>query len=314
MSDPQSISVIGAGMMGHGIAQVFALAGHGVKVFDPDADALGALRDRVRTNLTKLNQNVQAVERIAALSELEEAVSGADVVFEAAPEKPELKQEIFARLEAAAPRHCLLASNTSVIPISTIADRVATRDRVLGTHWWNPPFLVPLVEVVQTEGTDPRSVSTMMDLLRHAGKTPVHIKKDVTGFVGNRLQHALWREAIALVEAGVCDAETLDDVVKLSFGRRLSVLGPLEGADLVGTELSLAVQEIVVPEIDRRAEPAPYLRELVESGKLGMKSGEGFRSWTTEAADTVRNRLFDHLKSMIEETETGGSHGTNEEG
>ena len=128
------------------------------------------------------------------------------------------------------------------------------------------------------------------------GKTPVHVKKDVAGFVGNRLQHALWREAVSLVENGICDAETVDTVVKASFGRRLGVLGPLENADLVGTDLTLAIHETVLPAIERSPSPSPYLRGLVARGRLGMKTGEGFRHWSADDPAAVRNRVFQHLK------------------
>src|SRR6185369_15656934 len=183
----------------------------------------------------------------------------ADIVIEAAPERLELKRSIFADLVRLAPETALLASNTSVIPIGSIAEGLPTRRRILGTHWWNPPFLVPLVEVVGTPDTDPQIIATMIALLESVGKTPVHIKKDVPGFVGNRLQHALWREAIAIVAEGIADAETVDTVVKTSFGRRLGVLGPIENADLVGTDLTLDIHNVVLRHLDRSSEPSPYL-------------------------------------------------------
>ena len=131
---------------------------------------------------------------------------------------------------------------------------------------------MPLVEVIGTKWTSPKTIQWVMDLHKSAGKTPVHVKKDVAGFVGNRLQHALWREAVALVEQGICDAETVDTVIKASFGRRLAVLGPLENADLVGTDLTLAIHKTVLPEIESRAGPSPYLKKLVKAGKLGLTS------------------------------------------
>ena len=190
----------------------------------------------------------------------------------------------------------MLASNTSVMPIGTIVEGLATRERMLGTHWWNPPFLVPLVEVVGTPDTATHVVDQVMTLLAAAGKTPVRVMKDVPGFVGNRLQHALWREAIALVAEGVCDAQTVDMVVKASFGRRLAVLGPLENADLVGTDLTLAIHKTVLPDIDHRPGPSPYLERLVAEGKLGFKSGEGFRKWSAEEQAALRGKVLQHLK------------------
>ena len=295
------VSVIGAGLMGHGIAQVFALRGHAVRVFDPAAAMLDTLKERIRANLAELGQDVSAAERVIATPVLADAVCDADVVIEAGPENLAIKQRLFVDVEAAARPDAILASNTSVIPITRIMAPLEHKSRGLGTHWWNPPYLVPLVEVIRTEWTDSAVVARMSELLRDAGKTPVTVHKDVAGFVGNRLQHALWREAVALVQNGVCDAETVDTVVKASFGRRLAVLGPLENADLVGTDLTLAIHETVLPDIDATRAPLPYLRHLVESGRLGMKSGEGFRRWTPEEQQALRRRVSSYLRGLLDQ-------------
>ena len=233
-----------------------------------------------------------------ARADLAEAVRDADYVVEAILEDLPLKQKLFAEIERHVRPDTILASNTSVIPITAIMQGLARRERALGTHWWNPPFLVPLVEVIETQWTSPEVVAWTMKLHGDAGKTPAHVKKDVPGFIGNRLQHALWREAIALVEQGICDAETVDAVVKASFGRRLPVLGPLENADLVGTDLTLAIHNTVLPAIDSRPEPSPYLQKLVADKKLGLKSGEGFRRWSPDEQMALRAKLTNHLKSM----------------
>jgi 3-hydroxybutyryl-CoA dehydrogenase len=294
----ERIAVVGAGLMGHGIAQVFARAGFHTKITDPDAATRASIIDRIRANLSDLGQDSGAADLVEVLSDLRATVGDADLIVEAGPENLEIKRAIFRDIESSARADAVLASNTSVMPITAIMADLLTKARALGTHWWNPPFLAPLVEVVRTRETSDESVTRTIDLLRRAGKTPVEVKKDVPGFVGNRLQHALWREAIALVEQGVCDAETVDAVVKASFGRRLAVLGPLENADLVGTDLTLAIHETVLPAIDRRSEPSPYLRKLVEAGKLGFKTGEGFRTWSDEAKQELRKRVIDHLKSF----------------
>ena len=298
MAARERIAVIGAGLMGHGIAQVFALAGHEVSVQDVSAEALASLRARIERNLTDLGLDRAAAQRVEAVPDLAQAVARADVVFEAGPEDLGWKQQLFARLERLAPWRALLASNTSVIPITQIMQGLATGERAMGTHWWNPPYLVPLVEVIKTPRTEAGRAQAMFDLLAAVGKTPAMVDKDVAGFIGNRLQHALWREAVALVEAGVCDARTVDTVVKASFGRRLPVLGPLENADLVGTDLTLAIHKMVLPAIDSRPAPSPYLERLVEGGKLGMKSGEGFMRWTPEQQTRLRARVLAHLKAM----------------
>jgi NAD(P)-dependent dehydrogenase (short-subunit alcohol dehydrogenase family) len=186
----ERIAVIGAGLMGHGIAQVFAVAGHDVAVHDAQAGALDGLRSRIAANLDNLDLPRGPEERVTGFADVAECVADAAIVIEAAPEKLALKQAIFADLVRYAPRHAILASNTSVIPITDIAGDLDTADRILGTHWWNPPFLVPLVEVVGTARTAPQNIEAMIALLTSVGKTPVHVRKDVAGFVGNRLQHA----------------------------------------------------------------------------------------------------------------------------
>ena len=296
------IAVIGAGLMGHGIALIMARAGHPVSVFDPVAEVRQALPEMLRASLETLGADQAETEavlgKIAVCSTLPDAASEAEVIFEAAPEKLALKQSIFAELEKAAPRDCIIASNTSVIQISKIMAGLGTRNRALGTHWWNPAHMIPLVEVVKTEWTEDHNAQTMMHLLANAGKTPVLVAKDVPGFIGNRLQHALWREAVSLVEHGICDAEAVDTVIKSSFGRRLAVLGPLENADLVGTDLTLDIHENVLFDLESRQGPSPYLQRLVEDGRLGMKSGEGFRKWTVQEADAVRARVSTHLSRL----------------
>jgi 3-hydroxybutyryl-CoA dehydrogenase len=293
-----TIAIVGGGLMGHGIAQVFAGAGHAVRVYDPMPAILATLHERIRRNLSDLRQDVTSALRVTGHANLAEALSGADVVFEAGPENLGLKRQIFADIESAASPTAILASNTSVIPITQIMSGLARPERALGTHWWNPPYLVPLVEVIKTPATAAVAAESMMGVLTAAGKTPVLVEKDIPGFIGNRLQHALWREAIALVAGGVCDAQTVDTVVKASFGRRLAVLGPLENADLVGTDLTLAIHESVLSDLDRTAGPSPYLRELVAAGKLGMKSGEGFRRWTPEQQAALRKRVLEHLETL----------------
>lgn len=290
------IGVLGAGLMGHGIAQVFALHGHDVRVYDPSAQALASLRARIASNLRDLEEDEGAAERVAPSSTIEDCVSTADFVVEAALEDLGVKQKLFAEVERYAPASAVLASNTSVIPITEIMRDIKDGARTVGTHWWNPPFLVPLVEVIGTDRTSQATIDFTMELHKAIGKTPVHVKKDVPGFVGNRLQHALWREAVSLVENGICDAETVDTVIKASFGRRIAVLGPLENADLVGTDLTLAIHKTVLPAIESRPGPSPYLEKLVAEGKLGMKSGEGFRKWSVDEQAALRANVVQHLK------------------
>jgi 3-hydroxybutyryl-CoA dehydrogenase len=290
------MAVVGAGLMGHGIAQVFALAGHDVTITDSIASSLDTVKTRIVANLRDLGDDEAAVVRVRPTTSLADAVREADFVVEAVVEDLPVKQKLFAEIEQHVRPDTILASNTSVIPITKIMEGLRDRSRALGTHWWNPPYLVPLVEVIGTQWTSPQAIDLTMRLHADAGKQPAHVKKDVPGFIGNRLQHALWREAISLVERGICDAETVDTVIKAAFGRRLAVLGPLENADLVGTDLTLAIHNTVLPDIDNRSGPSPYLEGLVASGKLGFKSGEGFRQWPPQAQAAVRSKVLQHLK------------------
>jgi 3-hydroxybutyryl-CoA dehydrogenase len=288
--------------MGHGIAVTMARAGQYVALADPNKEILASAPARMSESMAALGDSEKDIAKALKMIELfgstEGAVSKADVVFECAPEKMELKQRIFAEVEEHAPDHCILASNTSVMPITEIMSKLRLKNRAIGTHWWNPPHMIPLVEVVKTEWTDDQVGQDIFDLLADAGKTPVMVERDVPGFIGNRLQHALWREAISLVENGICDAESVDTVIKSSFGRRLSVLGPLENADLVGTDLTLDIHQSVLHDIEARQGPSPYLEKLVQEERLGMKSGEGFRTWTQEEADKVRKRVASHLSAL----------------
>jgi 3-hydroxybutyryl-CoA dehydrogenase len=299
---PMRIAVIGAGLMGHGIALTLARAGHAVIITDPVAEARDAVTARIADSLRLLGADAaetQAVlARIRILPTVPEAVRDAQAVIEAAPEKMALKQAIFAEIEAHAPETCILASNTSVMPITQIMGGLRLRNRALGTHWWNPPHMIPLVEVIRTEWTDEATTATMMTLLTDAGKTPVRVEKDVPGFIGNRLQHALWREAISLVERGICDAAAVDTVVKASFGRRLAVLGPLENADLVGTDLTLDIHENVLADLENSQAPSPYLRDLVARGRLGFKSDRGFHDWDDAAKTAIRAKVAGHLLAL----------------
>jgi 3-hydroxybutyryl-CoA dehydrogenase len=293
--------------MGHGIAQVLAASGASVTLHDPDPAVLASAPDRVAANLRALGLDPAVARRIRLDADLASAVAAADVVFEAAPEDLELKQSLFARLDALAPATSILATNTSVMRVTEIAARAARPERVVGTHWWNPPYLVPLVEVVPGRHTRAEVVDRVCDLLAGVGKTPVRVRQDVPGFIGNRLQHALWRQAFELVDAGVCDAEAIDTVVKASFGPRLAVLGPMENADLVGLDLTLQIHDYVLPTLDPPSAPSAGLRDRADQGRLGMKTGDGVHRWTPERADAVRRRMLEHLAGAWRRTDSGDS-------
>ena len=305
----ERIAVVGAGLMGSGIAQTFAAGGWSVTLQDVRAQALEPALAAVRRNLTFLGEHgleaaggvEAALGRIVTTTDLETAAAGADFVVECVFEDMGLKQEVFRTLDGCCPPETVLATNTSVMSITEIASRAERRDRIVGTHFWNPPYLIPLVEVVRAADTAPAVMDLTLDLLRRAGKHPVRVEKDVPGFVANRLQHALWREAISIVEHGIADAATVDECVRYGFGLRLPVLGPLENADMVGLDLTLSIHDYILSHIEASPEPSPLLREKVGAGDLGFKSGRGFQDWTPERAQASRDGLLAYLVGVLKD-------------
>ncbi len=286
-------AVVGAGLMGRRIARVLASAGLDVTVTDTNAAILD-------TAVAEASQ-VCGADRgsVTAVADMASAVRDADLVIEAIIEDLAIKQELFQRLATLAP-DAVLATNTSVLPVGAVTERVDDGSRVIGTHWWNPPDLIPIVEVVPSERTVPATADRVVALLTHAGKLPVRVGRDVPGFIGNRLQHALWREAIALVAEGVCDAATVDLVVRNTIGLRLGTLGPLENADYVGLDLTLAIHQAVLGGLNRDPHPSPLLRQLVAGGQLGARTGHGFLDWPAGARERTTARLAKHITAQLE--------------
>ncbi len=303
MRRSEHIAVVGAGLMGHGIAQIFAAKGNEVTLTDINPQVLADATRNIRSNLLFLADNgigasedvEQILRNIRSTPDLADAVTGARFVVEAVSENLALKQRLFRAIETCVSPTTVLATNTSVISITEIAAKTKKKERVVGTHFWNPPYLIPLVEVVPGDHTSSEVVDYTFDVLKTAGKHPVRIRKDVPGFVGNRLQHALWREAIAIVDQDIADAATVDEVIKNSFGIRLPVLAPLETADMVGLDLTLQIHDYILRHIDRSVTPSPVLRNKVNKGELGFKSGKGFYEWDRESIDDCRKRLVEHL-------------------
>jgi 3-hydroxybutyryl-CoA dehydrogenase len=276
--------VLGAGLMGGGIAAVFAAAGAEVAVHDPDPERVAAL---------------DGVDGVRGVGSLVEAAAGADLVIEAAPEDLALKRDLFAQLDAAAPPAAILATNSSAISTGEIAAATARPERVVGTHWWNPPGLVDLVEVIEAEATSAATVALMIEILRAVGKTPVHVRRDLPGFVGNRLQHSLRREALSLVDAGVCSPADADRVARLVLAPRLAALGLIALADLEGLDTVAAAQEALDPHLESSGEPARGLTTRVAFGQLGAKSGQGYFAWDDAHRASVDARLAEVLETRI---------------
>ena len=282
-----AVALVGAGLMGTGLARLFTSMGMSVAIYDANPAALDAL--------------VATVPDARAATSLTDAVAQADLVIEAVSERLELKQSIFAELAEATGTDTILATNSSVIAVGAITAKLddVTAARCVGTHFWNPPDLIPLVEVIEGPRTAAATIATAMSIMTAAGKEPVHVLRDTVP--GNRLQHALWREAIALVEEGVCGPEDVDRLVKRSFGLRLPVLGPLENADLVGLELTKAIHTVVLPSLSRTTTASPILSERIASGATGVAAGRGlYENWTDKDVRAVRERLADHLAKMLD--------------
>ncbi len=289
------LGIIGAGLMGHALAQFFAMQGHPVALYDNDESVLEKAPVRIRNNFGKFLElglaGAEDVERclnlISLYSNLRDATQNAEIIIEAVSEKLPLKQQIFSEIEGYINPGTLLCTNTSAISISQIAEPLKRKERLVGTHFWNPPHIVPCVEVIRSKYTSDQAFETAFAFMKNAGKKPVKVLKDVPGFLGNRMQHALWREAMSLVQAGIASPEDIDAVVKFGFGLRTPFLGPLETADLAGLDLTHDVHDYVFPFLENSATPLPILESKLRDGKLGVKSLEGFHRWSAEDVDRV---------------------------
>ena len=298
--DIRQIAVVGAGLMGHGIAQEFALAGYHVRLTDVSNDALERARETIQRNLDMLASfDLITSDRAAAVlpaiqmtTKLAEAVADADLVVEAVYENLELKQQIFRDLDALCPSRTILASNTSTFLPSKLAAVTGRPDRVLITHYFNPPFLLPLVEIVRHASTSDDTVTTVYDLLVEIGKKPAIIQKEVPGFIGNRIQGAVLREALWLVEQGIASPEDIDNVIRSSIGRRWSVAGVFEVFEIAGWDLILNVADPEPHEFGSSPKEAvDLLREKIARGELGVKTGQGFYEWNEESTAALRERI-----------------------
>ncbi len=289
--------------MGHGIAQEFACAGYSVHLHDITEELLNSAYVQIGKNLSMLAEKSvieetsipETMHRVHTTTELSAAAETADFVIEAVTENLTLKQKIFKELDSLCQPHTILASNTTALMPSQIGAKTKRADKILNTHYFNPPYLIPLVELIRSPETSDNTVSVTFDLLTAIGKTPAIIEKEALGFVGPRLQAALIREAFAIVEQGIASAETVDLVVRNSFGRRLSVAGPFEVFELAGWDLVLAAFEELYKDLNSSPNINPLLREMVDTDKLGVKSGKGFYEWTDERQQKLRERMSQAL-------------------
>ena len=306
MGNIKNVLVMGGGLMGKNIAFVVSsVKDYEITIYDiNDVDVPAGIRQSTKQLVEKgIVSEAELAERLARIHftrDLDSAgVKNADLVIEAVFEDMNLKRETFAKLEERCRPDCIFCTNTSVMSPTEISRDLKPRERFCGTHFWNPGHLIPLVEVVKTDATTDETAQTVMDFMTKIGKKPCLCNKDVPGFIANRLQHALWREAISIVEHGIADAATVDTAIKNSFGLRLPQLSAMENADMVGLDLTYNIHEYVLPYIEDSHEPSPLLVKLKEEGKLGFKTGEGFQKWTNEEMDQVRDDLNTYLIRML---------------
>jgi len=305
MDDIRRITIVGAGLMGHGIGQEFAVAGYEVTLHDLSDEILEKALQDIGRNLKMLvdfglvseEQLRTASEAVHLNANLGEAVATSDMVIEAISEDLNVKRQVFATLDKACPANTILASNSSSFLPSQMASATGRPDKVLVTHYFNPPYLLPLVEIVRSPITSDETVSTVYELMLGIGKRPAIVQKEVPGFIGNRLQMALIRECLSIVEKGIASAEDVDTVVKNGFGRRLAVAGPIEVFDIGGWDIIHGLRQLF-DDIESSPGLSQLVTDMVERGDLGVKTGSGFYDWTSESTEEARRRIAKGLVTI----------------
>lgn len=276
-------AVIGTGMMGPGIAATLARGGLEVTLLSRNEAGAAAGVQRAREDA-----GPEVAGQITGSTDMEHVVAGVDIVVESAPEELKFKQRLFEYLDRVAPAHAALCTNTSGLSVTEIQSLCRNPERVLTTHFWNPPALMPLVEVVCGEATSPEIAIAVRDLLVRCGKTAVMVKKDRPGQLGNRLQMAVFREALHIVQEGIADADQVDLAIKTGFGLRLPVYGSFEHMDMVGLDLVKAVLENALTDLNSSRDTPQILLDKIAAGELGVKSGRGFYDWSQRDATRVK--------------------------
>jgi 3-hydroxybutyryl-CoA dehydrogenase len=290
------VGVVGTGLMGSGIAAVFAAAGRTVFLFDKDPRRLDEATKRIveiyeemrGAGLTSLSQ-AEILSHIKPVSELAD-LRTVEFIIEAVPEVLEIKQALYRELETMVAERVILASNTSGFMPSKLSEFLVHQARFIVAHFWNPPHAIPLVEVVPSPHTSAAVVERTIALLRESRAEPVLVEKEIPGFIGNRLQYAMLREALAIVRSGAASPEAVDTVMKASLGRRYATVGPLETADLGGLDTFLTIASHLMPELAKDEDVLELMRIRVEAGDTGLRSGKGFYPWPPERADQVIKR------------------------
>ncbi|MFH1006048.1 MAG: 3-hydroxyacyl-CoA dehydrogenase family protein [Candidatus Latescibacterota bacterium] len=308
-------AVIGAGTMGAGIAGLLARAGCQVCLVDLSEEALERAMARlsiaqeslIAADLLSAEEAEAALGRITPLIDLEAACDGIELLIEAMSEDLALKQQMFERFDALCPEGAVLASNTSGLSITEIGHATNRPELVAGMHFWNPPHLIPLVEVTKGRETSDATAQLLMAICRRIGKRPILVQHDVPGFVGNRLQFAVLREALHLLSEGIASAEDIDTAMTAGPGLRYGLLGPLRTADLGGLDVFLAISSYLFADLSSEEKPPALLAELVKQGKLGAKTGGGFYPYGEEELGEIiaqRDRVLLAFTKALNEKES----------
>ena len=299
----EKIAVIGAGVMGHGIAQEFAIAGFDVRLTARSESSLKRAVANIESNTERLfsmgkvdSSQVQlAIDNVTTTTSIEEAVDGVDMVMEYVAEDLSVKRNIFTQLDQYCPVHTILITGTSSLMPSDISTATTRPDKVLAAHYANPPYLLPFVEIIGTKECSENSIQTTVNLLTDMGKQPVVLKKEIPGFAAMRLQGALLREALWLVEKGVLNPSDVDTIIKTGIGRRWSVAGVFEVFDLAGWDLIESIGQWLFPQLENSSKIPSVLQQKIQSEKLGVKTGEGFYKWSSDSEETLRKRIANAL-------------------
>ena len=298
-------AVIGPGLMGHGIALVLAKRPGDVCLYGISDETLKTGMERIKQSLEQLRRYGlvagadEILARIRPTTDLAQAVAKARLVVEAVPEDLALKQALFAELERLAPEDAILATNSSGLPIAESAAKIDSGWRVVGSHFFLPAQIIPLVEVSRGPETSDLVMQWTCDHWRACGKEPVRIEKDLPGYIANRMQGALVREATHLLAEGAASAEDIDKAVRMGFGLRYLVSGPLEQRDLGGLDLHAALAGELWPHLDRSTGPFPFVKEMVARGELGLKTGKGFYDWSGADENEVRDEKYEALLKLM---------------
>lgn len=309
--DIKKVAVIGTGTMGPGIAQVLAQHEIEVQIFDIDPEQLKKARETLGANLNLMEQAgmlsgtgaADARNRIQNAASLTDAVRDADLVIEVIPEVMDLKARLLSELDEICGPDTILASNTSGLSITKMAQATQRPEKVVGMHWWNPPIIIPVIEIIKGESTGESVLQTIDNLIRKIGKVPVLVKKDVPGFLGNRLQYALMREAIALLNEGVASAEDIDTMIKAGIGFKFPVMGPLETIDMAGLDIYYRVSQYLNKDLDKSDGAAPIVAKMVEQGDLGLKSGKGFYDYSNQDIKALMGGRIQKLLLLLKDME-----------